>query len=544
MTGCILFGRSSFMAKKKDTQLDQQMKEIEKNKSRVKRGNPAKSLVGMPDYDEKKPDDDNSGSKKTGVILALIQLIASLVFLLSLRVLNLVPDRYLYTITAVLGVAWIIVLVNQLTTKKKGIAGKVISVLLSIALAVGSFYAIRTDVTIEEVTAGGNKKLDEIAVAVRKDDPAEELADAANYNFGVQYTMRGDDIHATVDAINTALGTTIATTQYQNIADQFVALENKEVDAIIFNQAYQAIVADSGEGINTDVKIIYTYNIEVEVDNRAADVSVEEQAFVVYLSGIDVYGSIQTTSRSDVNILAVVNPKTHQILLVTTPRDYYVQIPNVSGDYKDKLTHAGIYGVNASMDTLSALYETEIDFYGRVNFTSLVTIVDALGGIEVDSEYAFTTSPQTGIWLQVNQGINYFNGEQALAFARERHRVTGGDNQRGKNQEAVIIAILRKAKTPAILSGANEILNSVSANVDTNMSQDQIRQLIKTQLDENASWKIKSMAATGVGDNQACFSSGSQLLYVMQPDLTSIQEIKDAINAVKAGEILPESEDL
>ena len=532
------------MAKKKDTQLDQQMKEIEKNKSRVKRGNPAKSLVGMPDYDEKKPDDDNSGSKKTGVILALIQLIASLVFLLSLRVLNLVPDRYLYTITAVWGVAWIIVLVNQLTTKKKGIAGKVISVLLSIALAVGSFYAIRTDVTIEEVTAGGNKKLDEIAVAVRKDDPAEELADAANYNFGVQYTMRGDDIHATVDAINTALGTTIATTQYQNIADQFVALENKEVDAIIFNQAYQAIVADSGEGINTDVKIIYTYNIEVEVDNRAADVSVEEQAFVVYLSGIDVYGSIQTTSRSDVNILAVVNPKTHQILLVTTPRDYYVQIPNVSGDYKDKLTHAGIYGVNASMDTLSALYETEIDFYGRVNFTSLVTIVDALGGIEVDSEYAFTTSPQTGIWLQVNQGINYYNGEQALAFARERHRVTGGDNQRGKNQEAVIIAILRKAKTPAILSGANEILNSVSANVDTNMSQDQIRQLIKTQLDENASWKIKSMAATGVGDNQACFSSGSQLLYVMQPDLTSIQEIKDAINAVKAGEILPESEDL
>ena len=278
------------------------------------------------------------------------------------------------------------------------------------------------------------------------------------------------------------------------------------------------------------------------MENKAAEIKVEDESFAVYISGIDVYGAIETNSRSDVNIIAVVNPTTHQILLVTTPRDYYVEIPGISGGAKDKLTHAGIYGVDASMATLGALYDTEIDFYARVNFTSLITMIDALGGVDVNSEQAFTTSYDSGLVMDVAQGLNHFNGQQALAFSRERQNVDGGDFQRGKNQQAVITAMIKKAISPAILMGANGILESVGGNVDTNMSHEQIQELIKSQLASPAAWNIKSMAAEGTGDEQYCYSSGEALLYVTQPDMNSISAIQQAIDAVESGEILQDSE--
>ena len=237
-----------------------------------------------------------------------------------------------------------------------------------------------------------------------------------------------------------------------------------------------------------------------------------------------------------------VNPNTHQVLLVTTPRDYYVQIPGISGDMRDKLTHAGIYGVDASMSTLGQLYNTSIEFYARVNFTSLVEMVDALGGIDVISEQAFTTSDDSGLVMDVIHGENHFNGEQALAFARERQNVDGGDFQRGRNQQAVITAMIKKAISPAILTGANGLLNSVSGNVDTNMSTEQIQTLVKNQLSEGGAWNIKSMSAEGMGDTQECFSMVGTPLYVTQPDQNSVAAIQTAIAAVKAGETFSDSE--
>ena len=264
----------------------------------------------------------------------------------------------------------------------------------------------------------------------------------------------------------------------------------------------------------------------------------KNDTFSVYISGIDVYGAIETNSRSDVNIIAEVNPTTHQILLVTTPRDYYVEIPEVSGGQKDKLTHAGIYGVDKSMKTLEKLYDTNLDFYARVNFTSLITMVDALGGVDVESEYAFTTSEDSGLVMDVVQGTNHFNGKQALAFSRERQNVPGGDNQRGKDQQAVITAMIKKMVSPAILTGANGILNSVSGNVETNMSEAQIQELIKTQLSENPQWTITSMAAEGTGDTQYCYSYSGKPLYVMQPNQESVDAIKEAMDKVENGETL------
>ncbi|RHR32120.1 LytR family transcriptional regulator [Clostridium sp. AF19-22AC] len=475
------------------------------------------------------------------MILCGIQFAVTLVFIAALFVLNMLPMKYLGIIIGVLVFLWVIPLASQLISKKKAIAGKVLSVLMSIVLVMGSYYIFKTNGTVKAIS-GGDKKVDKMVVAVLSTDVAETIEDAAGYDFGVQYAMKGDDVKATVESIDKEVGSDISTTEYKSLNEQATALHDGNVQAIIYNDAYTAILEEAFEGYSDNVKIIYSHEITSKLENAAAKVEVDSDCFTVYISGIDVYGAIETNSRSDVNIIATVNPTTHQILLVTTPRDYYVEIPGISGGQKDKLTHAGIYGVDASMATLAQLYDTKIDFYARVNFTSLVQMVDALGGVDVVSEQGFTTSEDSGLVMNVVQGENHFNGQQALAFSRERMNVDGGDFQRGRNQQAVITAMIKKAISPAILTGANGILSSVSGNVDTNMSQAQIQELIKSQLSDGAAWNIKSLAAEGTGDDQECYSSPGSILYVTQPNLDSINTIKQAIDAVEKGEILPDSE--
>lgn len=503
-------------------------------------GNPAKSAVGQHKGKKKGNKKDNEISKRIGLILAAVQLVVSIVFIGALIVLDMLPMKYIGLICLVLLIFLGITLGSQLISKKNAVAGKVFSGFISIILIFGSYYVLKANGTLADISGGGTK-VDKMVVAVMADDPAETIEDAAAYSFGVQYAMKGEDVKTAVADIGKELGQDVATIEYQSIGQQAEALHNGEAEAIVYNEAYTGILEEAFEGYSESVKIIYSHEIESAVENDAENVNVDD-TFTVYISGIDVYGAIETNSRSDVNIMAVVNPKTHQVLLVTTPRDYYVEIPGISGGQKDKLTHAGIYGVDASMATLEQLYSTEIDFYARVNFTSLVQMVDALGGVDVNSDQAFTTSYDSGVVMNVVQGENHFNGEQALAFSRERQNVDGGDFQRGKNQQAVITAMIKKAISPAILMGANGILNSVSGNVDTNMSQDQIQTLIKSQLAQGGSWNIKSMAAEGTGDEQYCYSSGDALLYVTQPDAASVAAIQQAIDAVENGETLADSE--
>ena len=526
----------------------QRKRRMEEQRQRVAYENPAKSVIGSgkkngyPGNKKGHGKRDNQISWTIGVVLGVIQAVASVVFMIALFVLDMLPVKYLAIIAGLLLIALLIVFTSQLLSKKKGIAGKIFSVLMSVILAVGSFYIFKANGTVSEISGSGTK-VDKVVVAVLADDAAESIQDAKDYSFGVQYALKGEEIQETVGAINEELGSAIAETEYRSVQEQATALHNGDVQAIIYNEAYNGILSEEFGDFGNSIKVIYSHSIETKVENNAAEqVEVKDDTFTVYISGIDVYGAIETNSRSDVNIMAVVNPTSHQILLVTTPRDYYVEIPGISGGELDKLTHAGIYGVDASMATLGQLYDTTIDFYARVNFTSLVEMVDALGGVDVYSEQAFTTSEDTGLVMNVVQGENHFNGQQALAFSRERMNVDGGDFQRGKNQQAVITAMIKKAVSPAILVGANGILNSVSGNVDTNMSQDQIQTLIKTQLSDGAAWNIKSIAAEGSGDQQYCFSSPGTLLYVTQPDPNSVASIKAMIDSVENGEVFTDSE--
>lgn len=477
----------------------------------------------------------NTLSKKIGVWMAAVQILASLIFVIAVLILNMLPGKYVFVLLVLLVLLAILGLVGQLISKKNAITGKILSGVITILLLVGSYFIFQASGTLSAIT-GGDVKVDNMVVAVLADDPAEDIQDAADYVFGVQYTLKGDETTSAITAIEEEEGLVLDVVEYADMAALATALQDGEVDAIIYNEAYAGIIEEENSSFATDIKIIYEHGIEstLSITNEAAStVEVESDPFIVYISGIDVYGSITQTSRSDVNIMAVVNPETAEILLVTTPRDYYVTFPGVTGDSYDKLTHAGIYGVDTSVSALEELYDTDIDFYARVNFTSLIDMVDALGGITVYSEYAFSSeATPSGEKVYFSVGDNVLDGDSALAFCRERKSLTGGDNQRGINQQAVIVGMIEKVTSPAIITGASQLLDSVSGNVDTNMTETQIQNLIKMQIDETIDWNITSVAATGTGSSEWCYSYSGSKLYVTIPDDESVELIKTQIQTV------------
>lgn len=478
----------------------------------------------------------NGVSKTIGVLLAMIQFILSVVFVVNVLFFDMLTVTYVLVLISILTILLGITLLSQIGAKGKGIAGKIFSIFLCVILALGSFYIGEVNNAFQSIT-GSNTKSSSIIVAVLKDDAAQELTDASDYTFGVQYAVNGAQTTSSIEQIEKDMGDEIETKAFSSLVDEMNALYEGEVEAVIYNSSQSDIISEQMPTFLDDTKIIYKRNIVVEIDNTAVDASVQEP-FVVYLSGMDTYESITEADRSDVNILAVVNPQSHQVLLITTPRDYYVPIPGISGGMCDKLTHAGIYGIDASIATLEELYETEIPFFGRVNFTSMINIVDALGGLDVESDQEFDTGVEAGYVMHVNEGMNHFDGKEALAFCRERKSLPDGDNDRGRHQQAVITAIIKKMMSPAMLRGAMDVIETVSSGVDTNFSMEQIQTLVKTQLRTNAVWNIYSVSATGFGDKRTCYTTGDTLLYVTVPDEASVDEIIDLINRVEEGEVL------
>ena len=264
---------------------------------------------------------------------------------------------------------------------------------------------------------------------------------------------------------------------------------------------------------------------------------ITKEPFVVYLSGVDTRGELTEKARSDVNILAAVNPETKQVVLINTPRDYYVDLAGTNS--KDKLTHAGLYGVQTSMDTLGNLYGVDVQHYIRINFAGFINIVDALGGVDVYSDQAFTSVGSPGYYDPTTfaEGWNHLDGKAALAFARERHAFKTGDVQRGINQMKVIDAMLNKIKSPALLMGFSKIMDSAADCFVTSLSQNQISALVRMQLSDFAEWNIESYTVTGSsGSSTKCYSAKGQKLYVMKPDESSVAKAKEMIAAVLGGE--------
>ena len=263
-----------------------------------------------------------------------------------------------------------------------------------------------------------------------------------------------------------------------------------------------------------------------------------DEVYTIYISGIDTRGAMTSSSLSDVNIIATVNLKTKQILLVSTPRDYYVPL-SISNGVPDKLTHAGIYGVNVCMDTLEMLYGIDINYYFRLNFAGFIQIIDSLGGVTINSDYDFDSQNVKG--FHFNKGENFVNGEQALAFCRERYSFAEGDRQRGRNQMSVIQGVVNRVMSPELLKNYMAVLNELSGCFEMNIPYEVIASVVRRQLSEGGNWQVLVYSADGTGDTQKPYSM-SQKAYVMVPDTTTVEKAKILMQKVREGSMLSEAD--
>ena len=403
----------------------------------------------------------------------------------------------------------------------------------------------KTTSTLSKIS-GVETEIAQVGVYVRAQDSADSLAATAGYKYGIITDLDRENTDKTMEEIKEELGAEIQVQEYRGLTELVDGLRREETGAVILNQAYIPVLEemDGYEDIESQIReisvkhvetVIETLNNQAENQNAGAqtqaDVETTGEIYTVYVSGIDNRGGLVAKSRSDVNIIAVANTKTRQLLLVSTPRDYFVPL-SISGGVPDKLTHAGIYGISVSMDTLGMLYGIDINNYFRLNFGGFVNIIDALGGITVQSDYDFSTSG-----FHYNKGSNYVNGEQALAFARERYAFSGGDRQRGKNQMAVIQGVINKALSPELLKNYSSILSGLQGSFETNISYEEIARLLQQQLTEGGSWNIVTYSADGTGDKQIPYSM-SQPAYVMIPDYTTVDAAKEMIRQVQNGQTI------
>ena len=490
-----------------------------------------------------------------GTVAMLILAVASLVLYFKLTSSGLLGERYLLLIMIGLIAVNVIHIVVQVPLRRNKL-GKLLCGVLAVILSAGMFW-FTSDMgnAIDKLDQILGKKLvenREIAVLVRMDDPAQDLGDTFGYRYGYVEGLNAEDTNDLLQHLKEQLGD-FPISASPNPTALVDALYSSEVDAILLPSGAMTQLADMDEYADLEEKtrIIYTHTISREVEIAVGGAEITEP-FVIYCNGIDSRKSdIHATGNSDVNILAVVNPKSREILLLNTPRDYYVPL-HMNGQ-NDKLTHAGNYGIEESIGTLSDLYGVEVPYYVRLNFYGLVDIVDAIGGVDVESPKEFTTKkmkiPGPDGNLEKKSftfpaGPIHLNGQEALAFSRERYAFASGDNQRGKNQMTVISGIIDKITSPALLRNYRQILNTLPNAFLTNITFDQVTALVRAQQQDSRKWHVTSYAVSGFADMDYCYSWPGQELYVTRPDPDSVSLAQALIAQVINGEtpVLPDSD--
>lgn len=439
-------------------------------------------------------------SSLIGILLVIIELIISILFTYEIIKLNIFPLKYLVMFIIVI----ILLLLYNFTsqfTKSRGI-GKFLSILVSMLLVFGYLVGSKINWTLQGITSNITKT-DSIHLVVVKEDAASSIADTLNYTYGYNSQHDGDLPVKAIEKINSENNISLNTKTYDNWEQITAALyENNEIQLIAINSNIYKTLLEENESFGTKTRILDTITITTKVAVEKGEVKQKGDCFVMYISGNDEYGTISDTGRSDVNILAVINPETRQVMLISTPRDYYINIsrPDSSGKMitgLDKLTHAGNAGTKYSMEALSNLFGVDIDYFFKVNFDGCVNIIDALGGITIFSDVDFINgtdaAPERYHFVK---GANECDGAKALAFVREREAFLAGDLQRGKNQQAAISAMIEKATSPAILTNYSAILDAVSDMMYTNMPTESIQQLIKDQLSDSTPWNVQSYSLT------------------------------------------------
>lgn len=514
----------------------------------------------------------NGKISKFGLICRIILVLSSLYLMYESIRSGVLPLKFIAILLAVIVIINVAEIIVLLKNRKNDVL-KILTGLLALVISFVFIYGalvFRNGMNFLKGLDRGYKTLN-FSVIVKVDSKYDEIKDLENQTMGY-LNNDAEGMNESIEAIN-KLDEGITLVPYENLQDMCEDLLEGEVESIVLEDSFKAMIDDldssdsmttlesSEEEVNTvtktnkdgteetvenestkqisldnfdkDTKVIYTFQVTVNITSIAKDVSVTEETFNVYISGIDKYGDISSVSRSDVNIVATINPSTKQVLLTSIPRDYYVQLHGTTG-YPDKLTHAGIYGVDKSVATIEDLLDIEINYYFKFNFTSVIEIVDEIGGVDVYSDYTFTS--KDGYHYQ--KGLNSVDGKAALSFVRERKAFKEGDRQRGKNQQAMIDAIAKKCMKPNMLAQYNSLLSAVQDCFVTNMPADRIASLVNMQLDTGGDWTISSNSLTGRDARAYTYSYSGQALYVMVPYQESIDNAKDMIERVTNGEIL------
>lgn len=462
------------------------------------------------------------------IVALAASMIAFSIDLISFQVL---PMKYIVMIilaflALLAGLIW--VLFSKRIAKINRILTNVLITVITVILCVGCWYFQQANQAIDHITIeAGDKEYEVISVVVTKDNPAEELKDVAEGTFAIPEKIDEEHTKLTLEDIEKQLKHSVKTKSYVSINEEATALLDEETDAMILNEAYRSLLDEDHPKFDTETKVIYTFKIEKEVKKIGSQVDVNRDPYNIYISGIDTYGPIATKSRSDVNMIATINPQTHEILLTSIPRDYYVA-QTCQGNQYDKLTHTGIFGVDCTVESIENFLGISINYYGRVNFSSLENIVDAIGGIDVYNEIGFYSGVDGEL---IPAGYLHMYGSTALKFARERHAYADGDRQRGRNQMIVLEAILDQAMSPAIITGYSGIMDAMSENFQTNMTKAEMTSIIRRQIDEGGDWTITQQSVNGAGSTEWCPANGTYS-YVMIPDDATVSAAIQKIQAV------------
>jgi len=480
-------------------------------------------------------------SKKFRKIINIISMIIGLIYIVTLITfnymvlfLNILPTKYLiiYIIIMLflLSVFTAFFFLKKIKTGIK-IFSCFIGLIFSLIFVFGCYYIDKTYDFMEKIGVKGTT-IEEYYVVVNSDSNYTKIEDLASKTIGV-YDEKIEIFNKALEELKAVVS--LEFKESSSIDAMTKGLVENELDAILISSAHKSVVDEYFYIFKETTKIIHSIKIEAKNRDRVqhSKINIASDVFNVYISGIDSYGNILTRSRSDVNMVATINPKTHEILLTSIPRDYYVQLHGTTG-YRDKLTHSGFYGIDCSLKTIEDLLDIDIDYYVKVNFSAVEGIVDLIGGIDVYSDASFVTGADSTIFIK--EGYMHMDGRTALAFARERHAYINGDRHRVKNQQDVLMAIINKlVSSNALLTKYSGLLNELSNSFETDIQTKEIMGLIKHQIDKMPTWNFKNYSLDGSDSSDYTYSMGEELLYVMEPNTETVRIASDYIKQMKKG---------
>ena len=438
---------------------------------------------------------------------------------------DVLPNRYLTYIGLFLLVLIIVPAIGMLRINNKivKIIASVISISLSISILFGYYYLNKSVQALMTITDESYETVP-ISVVVLNDSELKEIQDTDQKPIGISEAIQVEDQELLKAEISKRANPQY--TNYASVQELMDNLYNKNIQGMLINEGFRNMFEVLDPDFSNKTRVIYSYNIKKEITNETDDTFViTEDAFNIFVSGIDTRNHDMSASNSDVNMIITINPLTKKILLTSIPRDYYVNLHTFKS--KDKLTHTGSYGINESILTLQDLLKINIPYYIRVNFDSTIQIIDTLGGVDIYSD----TTLDRGT-LVIHEGMNHMNGEMALSYARERYAYEGGDRHRVENQQDIVRAVIDKLISPAVITNYSSLLDVIVPAVQTNISYSDILALISMQLNDMSAWDIQTQSLTGYDDTSIeCYSLPGTELYVMVPDFNSIETCKKKINA-------------